>query len=235
MFDKIFTNVSENDKNTAIEGIIQHATPRHDFFVMLILSVSMASFAILLDNITILVGSMLIAPLLYPLLSLSLGIIIADHKLIRRSLVTLGKSMLFAIASGFVIGLLFSSQNIIFSTPFINSVNMPSPLMYSVVAAIAGFAAAFAIIKPWLSDTLPGVAISVALVPPLAVAGLSISSFNWEVFNNAFLLFVVNVVGIIFSTMIVFALFRFSFKKVVTQEFVKKEEKVIKKEENKKA
>ncbi|MDE2031164.1 MAG: DUF389 domain-containing protein [Patescibacteria group bacterium] len=233
MFNGIFTNVTESDKNTAIEGIIQHATPRHDFFVMLTLSVAMASFGLLLNNITIVVGSMLIAPLLYPLLSLSLGIITADIDLISRSIFTIFKSMVFAIATGFAIGLLFSSHHIIFNPPFVNTINMQSPLMYALVAAIAGFAAAFAIIKPRLSDTLPGVAISVALVPPLSVAGLAISSFNWAVFSNAFLLFLVNVVGIVFSAMIVFALFRFSIKKVVTQEIVKHEDKIVKKEENK--
>lgn len=230
MFNNIFSNVTESEKNDAIQGIIEHATPRHDFFVMLILSVSMASFAVLLNNVTVLIGSMLIAPLLYPLLSLSLGIITADSKLISRSVFTVVKSVTFAIAAGFVIGLLFSTHNIVFNTPFINSIDGPSPLLYAVVAAIAGLAAAFAIVKPRLNDTLPGVAISVALVPPLAVAGVALSSIDWPVFSNAFLLFCVNVVGILFSAMVVFALFRFSFKKSVTEKIVKQEETVVKQE-----
>ena len=232
MFSGIFTNVTESEKNIAIEGVIQHATPRHDFFVMLFLSVSMAAFGILLNNVTVLVGSMLIAPLLYPLLSLSLGIITADTSLIRRSFYTILKSMLFAVIAGFIIGTLFSSHNVVFNAPFINSIESESPLIYAVVAAIAGFAAAFAVVKPRLSDTLPGVAISVALVPPLSVAGVALSVFNWNVFSTAFLLFVVNVVGIVFSAMIVFALFRFSAKGIVTEKIVKKEEKVVKKEES---
>jgi len=102
--------------------------------------------------------------------------------------------------------------------------------MYAIVAAIAGFAAAFAMTKPHLNETLPGVAISVALVPPLASAGVALSVFEWGVFSNALMLFVVNVIGILFSAMIVFALLRFSVKKTVAVEIIKEEEKIIEEE-----
>jgi uncharacterized hydrophobic protein (TIGR00271 family) len=231
MFERLFKNVTDGEKNNAIEGIIGHATPRYDFFIMLILSVSMASFGILLNSTIILVGSMLIAPLLFPLLSLSLGIVVSDGNLIGRSFYTIIKSIGFAVASGFIIGLLFSSHNVAFTFPFVSLPGMPSPLIYALVAAIAGLAAAFAVVKPRLNDTLPGVAISVSLVPPLAVAGIAISSLNWTVFSNALLLFIVNVAGIVFTAMIVLSLFKFSVKRTITQKLVKKEEKVVEKEE----
>ncbi|MBU2330360.1 DUF389 domain-containing protein, partial [Patescibacteria group bacterium] len=78
--------------------------------------------------------------------------------------------------------------------------------------------------------TLPGVAISVALVPPLASAGVALSVFEWGVFSNALMLFIVNVIGILFSAMIVFALLRFSVKRAVAVEVVKEEERVIEQE-----
>lgn len=232
MFNGVFTNITESEKNASIEGIIKHATPRHDFFVMLILSVSMASLGILLNNITIIVGSMLIAPLLYPILSLSLGIITADTKLISRSFWTILKSVFFAVITGILVGFIFPSHNFVFTAPFVESIDAPSSLIYIVVAAIAGLAAALAVVKPRLSETLPGVAISVALVPPLSVIGIAISSLNWVVFSNAVLLFLVNVIGIVFSAMIVFALFKFSVKGIVAEKVLEKEEEIIKKEEH---
>lgn len=171
MFNGIFRNLTEPEKNDAIESIIQHATPRQDFFLMLILAVSMAAFGILLNSTVILVGSMLIAPLLYPLLSLALGVVVADEKLIGRSIYTIAKSVGFGVAAGFAIGFLFSGQDTSAVLPFVDAIGVPSSLMYTLVAAIAGFAAAFAMTKPHLNETLPGVAISVALVPPLATAG----------------------------------------------------------------
>lgn len=233
MFSGLFTNLTEEDKNSAIEGIIQHATPRKDFFLMLTLAVSMASFGVLLGNTVILIGSMLIAPLLYPLLSLSLGIIVSDDKLIARSVYTLFKSVIYSLAAGFVIGLLFSNREGISLSFGMVVTGMSSPLMYAIVAAIAGFAAAFAMTKPHLNETLPGVAISAALVPPLASAGLALSTFQWSIFNESLLLFLVNGIGIMFSAMIVFSLLRFAVKKTVTKQVVKEEEKIIAKEEQK--
>lgn len=233
MIEGLFSNVSEADKNAAIEAIIQHATPRKDFFLMLMLAVSMAAFGILLNSIVILVGSMLIAPLLYPILSLSLGIIVVDQQLMQRSIITIGKSIGYSVAAGFVIGLLFAPRTAALPLLII-ATDASSSLIYAVVAAIAGFAAAFAMTKPYLNETLPGVAISVSLVPPLAAAGVALSFLNSAAFSAALLLFLTNVIGIVFSAMIVFALFRFSMKKTVTQEVVKQEEKVIQQETKKK-
>lgn len=225
----LFENVSSADKDAAIENIIQHATPRHDFFLMLTLSVSMAAFGILLNSPVILIASMLIAPLLYPLLSLSLGIIASDEKLILRSLYTIMKSVGFALAAGVLIGFLFSTHDSTELPALLETGNSTS-LLYAIVAAISGFAAAFAMTKPYLNATLPGVAISVALVPPLGAAGIALSLLEWQVFSNTAQLFFVNVIGVVFSAMIVFAMFRFSMKKTVTQEVVKQEEKIIAKE-----
>ncbi|MBU2330163.1 DUF389 domain-containing protein, partial [Patescibacteria group bacterium] len=148
MLKALFNNLSEPEKNTAIEGIIQHATPRQDFFMMLVLSVSMASFGILLQSTVILVGSMLIAPLLYPLLSLALGVIVADEKLLGRSFYTLLKSIVLALGASFIIGFLFSDHSGVALLPPGVISNDYSALMYAIVAAIAGFAAAFAMTKP---------------------------------------------------------------------------------------
>lgn len=136
MFEKLFQNITEAEKNEAIEGIISHATPRLDFFLMLVLSVSMASFGILLNSTIILIASMLIAPLLFPLISFALGIIVTDTKLISGSLYTFGKSVLLALVASFIIRFLFSSANgdTILSFSSLSG-NSSFPMMYAVVAA----------------------------------------------------------------------------------------------------
>ncbi|CAN5747534.1 hypothetical protein BH11PAT2_BH11PAT2_01310 [soil metagenome] len=230
LLTSLFHTITEAEKDDAVEDIIRRATPRKDFFVMLVLSVSMATFGVLLGSTVILVGSMLIAPLLYPLLSLSLGIILVDEKLIARSLYTIGKSMLFGLAAGLLIGFLFSGHHLSTTTLFNNSQEGSASLMYAIVAAIAGFAAAFAMSKPHLNETLPGVAISVALVPPLATAGVALSLLDWSGFSSALLLFMVNIIGIVFSAMIVFALMQFSAKTRVAEKVEQIEDRVIEKE-----
>ncbi|MEX2341259.1 MAG: TIGR00341 family protein [Candidatus Paceibacterota bacterium] len=230
MFESLFNNLDEKDKNAAIENIIQHASPRTDFFLMLMLSISMAVFGILLGSSVILIGSMLIAPILYPVLSLSLGVIVSDSKLIARSFFTLLKSVGIGLMAGLVIGLLFAGVANGEMLPLSIYMEGSTSFMYTTVAIIAGFAAAFAITKPHLNETLPGVAIAVALVPPLATAGVGLAMFDWAMISSALLLFFVNVVGIMFSAMVVFAMFKFSFKRRVTEEAVRNDEKEIKEE-----
>jgi uncharacterized hydrophobic protein (TIGR00271 family) len=212
MFEGIFNNITEAEKNDAIESIIENATPRLDFFLMLTLSISMAAFGMILGSTIIVVGSMLIAPILSPLLSLALGIILIDRKLMSRSFYTLIKSVFLAVIAGSAIGFLFSTQNIEGILPFIGH-GTPFPLMYAIVAAIAGFAGAFAATKPHLNSSLPGVAIAVALVPPLAASGIAISLLDFDALGASLVLFLVNCMGVVFSCMIVFSLMQFASKK----------------------
>lgn len=230
MLAGLFHNVSESQKATAIEDIIQHASPRTDFFLMMTLSVSMAAFGVILQNTVILIGSMLIAPLLFPLLSLAVGIITADETVMTRSLITLARSVGLALLASVVIGFLFAPRDPQFIAALDVTSGAVSPLMFAIVATIAGFAAAFATTKPSLNATLPGVAIAVALVPPLAVAGVGLSLFAWRIVSDSLLLFIVNVVGIIFSSMIVFALLHFAVKRRVAHEAVVEELKKAEKE-----
>jgi uncharacterized membrane protein len=111
---------------------------------------------------------------------------------------------------------------------FIESVvSSRSSILYAVVAAISGLAAAFAIIKPNLNETLLGVAVSVSIVPPLAVAGVGVSHLDWGMISSALILFLVNVAGIIFSGMVAFSLFHLTKIQKVVSETLKAEKKKI--------
>ena len=104
-------------------------------------------------------------------------------------------------------------------------------LIYGTVAMIAGLAASFALIKPQLSATLPGTAISVALIPPLAVTGIGVARFDWGMITNSFILFLINAIGIIFASMVVFSLMHLYVKRDVASKTIKKENLAIEKEQ----
>ena len=218
----LFDTLTSKDKTEAVERLIKGSTPRQDFFLMITLSILTATFGLLLSSTPIIIGSMLIAPMLYPLLSLSLGIIMSDFKLISRSFYTILKSLAFAAVAAAGATLLFSSQ---FRelTPIIYTMSQPT-LPYVIVAIIAGFAGSFALVKPHLSETLPGIAISVALIPPLAVVGIGLAKFNWGIISGSLLLFLVNAIGVIFASMITFSLMNFYVKRSEAAETVKKED-----------
>jgi len=223
----LFNRLTENDKATAIKKLISDSTPDQDFFLMVILSVLMATFGLLINSVAVIIGSMLIAPILYPILGLSLGVVIADYKLISRSFYTVLKSLAFGIAGAAAVTLLFNSNYE--NTAEILARTEPS-MIYFAIAVIAGLAASFALVMPEISSSLPGVAISVALIPPIAVTGIGVARFNWHIISNSFLLFAINAAGIVFASMVIFSLMNLYVKRQVVASAVKKEDEITRKE-----
>ncbi len=225
----VFNNLAEKDKSDAVKKLIQESSPRSDFFLMVILSILMATLGLLLNSDSVVIGSMLIAPILFPIMSVSLGITMADFKLISRSFYTLVKYVSFGIFASALITIFFNSSTEISASQSLLMSMKPS-LIYMAIAVIAGIAASFSMVKPLLNDMLPGVAISVALIPPLAATGIGIARFDWQIIDNSFVLFIVNFIGIIFASMMVFSLMNLYLKRRVAQLAVIKEDKLIKKE-----
>ncbi len=222
----LFNDVTGEEKKNTIETLIGRSFPSQIFFLMIILSVSMAAFGLLLDNSSVVIGSMLIAPILYPILSCSMAIIMSDYKLLTRSLATSLKAVVLSVSVSAIVALFFSSgENVL--TKEILSRAQPS-LLYSAIAFIAGLAVSFSLVKPELNETLPGVAISVALIPPLAAVGIGIAKLNWFIVTNATVLFLVNCLGIIFANMVVFSLMNFYVKKGIAQRALMEKEKLVK-------
>jgi uncharacterized hydrophobic protein (TIGR00271 family) len=220
---QLFNSSSSGEKSNAVKKLIDQSTPNMDFFLMVILSVAMASFGLILDSAAVVIGAMLIAPVLSPILSLAMGIVMFNENLIKRATFTLGKSLLFAVGAAFVIGLFFASKEGV-QVPEILSRTSPS-LLDAAVAVVAGFAASFALVKPKLSESIPGIAISVSLVPPLAATGLGLATFNLAVAKGAFLLFFINVLGIIFASVFVFSSMNLYTKRGTAERAIKDAEK----------
>jgi len=223
--EKIFNTSSSGEKSEAVKKLIDQSTPDTDFFMMVVLSIAMATFGLLLDNTAIVIGAMLIAPVLSPILSLGMGIVMFNESLIRRAVFTLGKSLLYAIGAAFLIGLLFGSKDGV-SVREVLSRTTPN-LLDAAVAVVAGFAASFALIKPKMSEAIPGIAISVSLVPPLAVTGLGLATLNFAIAKGAFLLFVVNILGIIFASVFVFSSMNLYTKRGTADRAIKDADKVV--------
>lgn len=228
----LFREFTEANKAVAVKQLIKDSTPDADFFFMVILSVLMATFGLLLGNVPIIIGSMLIAPILSPLLSLSLGIIISDSNLISRSFYTILKSFAFSVFLSFLMGLIF--------VQFMEETRVDALVhsfevwnvffLYLVVAIIAGLAASFSSIAPHLNAALPGAAIAVTLIPPIAATGVGMALFRWDMISSALLLFIVNAVGIMFASMVMFSLMNLYTKRDVAKRTVESEDKKHRKE-----
>jgi len=223
MLEKLFKDVLDKEKTKAIENLFERSAPDKDFFLLLFFSVLMATFGLLINSSTVIIGSMLIAPILYPILGISMGIVMSDFSLVSKSLNTLLKAIFLVVGAAFLTTLLFLSQ-IQGLTEEIIKQTKPS-LLYGAVGVISGFAASFALVKPKLSETLPGVAVSVALLPPLAVMGIGLAQANLEIAINSLLLFIINALGVIFTAVIVFSLMNFYIKREKALKIVEEQEK----------
>ncbi|MEX0917123.1 MAG: TIGR00341 family protein [Candidatus Paceibacterota bacterium] len=221
----------ESDKEKAVERLITESTPDFDFFFLVVLSVLMASLGLLVNNVAVVIGSMLIAPILYPILSLSLGIVISDSKLIYRSFFTVLKASSLAIIASFLITLFFSGWHEGLTSEIL--LRTEPSFIYFTIALIAGLAVAYTLAYPTIDSTLPGIAVSVALIPPLAVIGIGFAKLNPEVIGGSFVLFILNISGIIFASLVAFSLMDFTKKREVVKNTIQKEERRVETEEKK--
>lgn len=175
-------------------------------FVMLMIFASIiASMGVVADSTAVVVGAMLIAPLMTPLMAMAMSLVMGwPNRLGRSSLIALGGIVL-AIAIGFVIGL--ADFTIVDTMTNSQIVSRSNPTTIDLVTACAaGAAGAYGLSRPDVSNSLPGVAIAIALVPPLTVIGISYSQGDSESGNGAMLLFATNAIAILVVGGIVFLL-----------------------------
>lgn len=224
-----FRAISEDDKAAVVRKLMQSSTPDFDFFYLVGLSVLMATFGLLIDSAAIVIGSMLIAPLLYPILGLALGITMSNYSVFERSAVTLFKSFGIALMLSVIATFLFMGDDVTTSYEVVSRTEVG--LLHFLIAVVAGAAVAFTLGQSEWSETLPGVAISVALIPPLAVVGIGIASLNVDIIAGSFVMLMINVFGIVFAAMVTFSLMNLYEKQHIAESTIKREEERVNQEE----
>lgn len=177
------------------------------FWILLILASVIASAGVLADSTATVIGAMIVAPMMLPIQGTMLSVVLADRTNLVRSIILMVTGALASIGVGFVVGLL-AVYPVVAST---NSqvAGRVSPGLVDLLAALAtGAVGSIALIRKDISDTLPGVAIAISLVPPLCVAGLTLESGALSESLGAVLLFLTNVAAILLSGVVVMALMR---------------------------
>lgn len=217
--------IEQKDKSDAVEKLIAYSTPSHSFYLMVLLAVTMATLGLLLNNTAIVIGSMLISPLLFSLLGIAMGLSMSNGKLIIRSLYTFLWSTFLGVVVAVVITWFFSSIDPSLNREIISRTFYGLPFL--AVSVVAGLAAAFSLVNPKLNESFPGIAISVALLPPLATIGIGLGLLNFEVARGAIILLLTNVGGILATSLVVFSAMNFHTKKKLADEKIKVEEKEL--------
>ena len=166
------------------------------FWVLLILAAVIAATGVVADSTATVIGAMIVAPLMTPILGTALALVTGDRANLVRCVALVVGGALAAIAIGFLIGSL-SVVDVVAATNSQVAARV-APRLIDLVAALAtGMVGAFALCRPDVSDTLPGVAIAISLVPPLTVVGLTLEAGAASEARGALLLFLVNVAAIL--------------------------------------
>jgi uncharacterized hydrophobic protein (TIGR00271 family) len=174
------------------------------FTALTALSASIAAFGLLADSGAVVIGAMLVAPLMTPIIGASAATVTADNRRLVRALLIIALGTFVAIVVGWFVSFIAAGRVIdVRSLPNeIRSRTFPGLLDLG-IAITAGAAAGY--IQPRRSaiSALPGVGIAVALVPPLATVGITLELGLGSDSRNALLLYLTNLAAIVFAAALV--------------------------------
>ncbi len=184
----------------------------HNFSILLILATAIATFGLISNSTATIIGAMIIAPLMIPIISFAYALVVLNMRLLTYSFARLVFGIILTIIIAFV-----TTELIGFRIPGSEILSRAEPTLLDLgVAVAAGIAGGFAKVRRSVSDAIPGVAIAVALVPPLCVVGIGLAVSNFNLSAGAFILFLTNLVGIILTAALVFILESYgSWKKAI--------------------
>ncbi len=185
------------------------------YLLLLLVSVLMASTGLFQNSSPTIIGAMILAPLMAPIVAFAMGAIRFDDTLMQRSTKTILLSVLIALGASALYAWWLPFTHI---TDQMAMRTHPT-LLDLAVAIFAGIAAAYGYANSKVGESLAGVAIAVALVPPLCVSGIGIGWGSWPIFSNAFLLFLANIVGIIVASGAMFYLLGYASTRYASTAF----------------
>lgn len=201
-----FTYASEERFKELFIALRDDAQLNPIYVVLMILSTVLATVGLFLNSASVVIGAMLLAPLMAPIISLAMSLLRYDRRLFRQSLWKICVGIVLALVTALVLSSISPYQ------PMTQEMQgrLHPTVLDLIVAIAAGIAGAYTKSHKEIAQSLAGVAIAVALVPPLAVAGIGLGRFDLKFFSLAFLLFSTNLIGIVLAATFTFRVLGFS-------------------------
>jgi len=202
----LFSHASKAQYAALFTNLREESRLSQNFMVLLILATMIATFGLFINSSSVIIGAMLLAPLMQPIVSLSMGVLRQDEALQINGAKTIAIGVFAVLATAGLIALFTPIERLTSEM----SGRLSPTILDLFVAIVSGAAAAYAKSDEKILGSLAGVAIAVALVPPIAVAGIGLGWGDWSMFATAFLLFITNLVGIVLAAALTFAMLGFS-------------------------
>ena len=192
--------LNREDQILLFRNLRRGARANVNYFVLIVLSAIIATLGLWQNSAAVIIGAMLVAPLMTPILATSLGVVMGEPRTIRVAAESTLKGVVLGIAIALFIALILPGEKI---GSEILARTQPS-LLDMAVALASGAAGAYALARKEVSAALPGVAIAAALMPPLCTVGIGLAIFSGPIAGGAFLLFTTNLIAIIVAGTAVF-------------------------------
>ncbi len=188
-----------------------------NYALELLFSAGIATLGLVLNSPAVVIGAMLISPLMGPILAAGLALAASDIYLGIKSLISIAASV--AVAILFSAGLVWLLP---FQMPTAEILARTSPNLLDLgVALLSGLAGSVVVCRGGGGGgitALPGVAIAVALMPPLCTVGFGVGNqMNWNIISGAALLFATNLAAIVASAFVVFYVVRMDAPQIRTK------------------
>jgi len=195
--NRVVPQLEREHRVTLVERVQSNSHWDFDFITLLCLSTIIAAMGLIQNSAAVVIGAMLVAPLMTPLLGIGIAVVQGNPLFARIAM----RAVVFGFLMAFLIGIAVGFLHPGFEKPTEEMASRDWPgLLDLLVAFAAGLAAAYASSRPSLLAALPGVAIAAALLPPIATAGLAVSLGDFDLAMGATLLFVTNMVAIVFAS-----------------------------------
>ena len=196
----LFPKLDREERQDLAQRIEIGAHGGVDFMVMMCLAATLASLGLLQGSSAVVIGAMLVAPLMGPLIGAALALIQGNKALFRDAL----RVTLIGVGLGLAFSIVFGLLNPGYEPSLEIEARGAPDVLDLLIALASGMVAAYAIARPNVSGTLAGVAIAAALLPPLAVVGIGLTNDRPFIAMNASILFITNLVAIILGAALVF-------------------------------
>lgn len=213
------------EKKKACEKLIKESVATKQFYFLLIASSFLASIGLIINNVAVVIGAMLLAPLLSPLLAIGLGLVLSNTNLIIKKTFTAIKAFVVVILTSSLTAFILSFQEI-----NLENLLRDNFVEFFFISFIAGLVGTYIWVRTDLQNIISGVLIAVTILPPLSSLGIGLILFNKIIVNNSLIFFIINAMGLLVGGIIMFSLFGFGrdsglIEKIVEEKMEEHEKK----------
>ncbi|MGE0599072.1 MAG: DUF389 domain-containing protein [Dehalococcoidia bacterium] len=197
---RLLPSLTEAERMRTYSSMRRSARGGPDFTFLIIVATAIAGLGLCANSATVIIGAMLVAPLMTPIMGLGMGVSVGDARLVRISAQSIMRGVVTVLAVGLTLGFLIPVGSL---TGEMVAPTHPAPLDVAVALA-SGAGGAYALCRRGAASALPGVAIAVSLVPPLTTSGIAAAAGQEQAAAGASLLFLLNLTAVSFASTVVF-------------------------------